>query len=302
MDTTTVWAAAMEALGALARCYRPEMERAAAELGLGDYAGLLFTALTFEPEPISAARLRIRSPYTAERFYNRYLTGAAGLGFLAPVAPEGDAYQLTESGKAAMKQVMAAVYARMAEQQALPTSESQRLAGLLHRLVEASLAAPEPPGKWSISQSRRIDPGEQAPAMVRIDQYISDLAGYRDDSHLAAWQPHNIAGHVWEAFTFVWRGATTNLDALSDELARRGHTREEYEQAIGELVGRGWLAEEAGEYQVTPSGDAVRQEAEDATNHYFFTPWSVLSQAELEALHTLLHGLQDGFDTERAIA
>jgi hypothetical protein len=294
MDNPTVWAAAMEAIGALARCYRPEMERAAAEVGLGEYAGLLFTALTFEPEPISAARLRIRSPYTAERFYNRYLTGAASLGFLAQAAQQGDAYQLTEKGKAAMKQVMVAVYARMAEQQALPASESQRLAGLLHRLVVASLAAPEPPGKWSISHSRRIDQGEEAPAMVRIDQYISDLAGYRDDSHLAAWQQHNIAGHIWEAFTFVWRGDTTNLDALSEELARRGHTREEYQQAIGELVGRGWLTEESGDYQVTPSGDAIRQEAEDATNRYFFAPWSVLSQEELEELKTLLHSLRDG--------
>lgn len=294
MDTISVWAAATEAIGALARCYRPEMERAAAELGLGEYAGLLFTALTFEPEPISAARLRIRSPYTAERFYNRYLTGAAGLGFLAPAAQEADAYQLTESGKTAMKQVMAAVYARMAEQHGLPSSELERLAGLLHRLVEASLAAPEPPGKWSISHSRRIDPGEDAPSMVRIDQYISDLAGYRDDSHLAAWQQHNIAGHIWEAFTFIWRGDTTNLDALAEELARRGHTREGYEQAIGELVERGWLTEDAGEYQVTPSGKEIRQEAEDATDRYFFAPWAVLSQTELEELKVLLHSLRDG--------
>jgi len=294
MDTTTVWAAAMEAIGALARHYRPEMERAAAELGLGEFAGLLFTALTFEPEPISAARLCIRSPYTSERFYNGNLTGAAGLGLLCPAAQEENAYQLTETGKASMKLMMVAVYARMAEQQGLPTSELERLAALLHRLVEASLAAPEPPGKWSISHSRRIDPGDKAPAMVRIDQYISDLAGYRDDSHLAAWQQHNIAGHIWEAFTFVWRGDMTNLDALSNELARRGHTREEYQQALEELVGQGWLTEGAGEYQVTPSGSAIRQEAEDATNRYFFAPWSVLSQEELEELHTLLQGLRDG--------
>jgi len=294
MEMSAVWAAAMEAIGALARCYRPEMERAAATLGLGEFAGLLYTALTFEPEPISAARLRIRSPYTAERFYNRYLTGAADLGLLCPAVQEEDAYQLTERGKAAMKQVMAAVYGRMATQQALPTSELERLAARLHRLVEASLAAPEPPGKWLISRSRRIDQGDDAPAMVRIDQYISDLAGYRDDSHLAAWQHHNIAGHIWETFTFVWRGDTITLDALADELARRGHTREEYQQALEELVQRGWLTEEGGEYHVTQEGSVIRQEAEDATNCYFFAPWAVLSQEELEGLRTSLHSLRDG--------
>jgi hypothetical protein len=38
----------------------------------------------------------------------------------------------------------------------------RRLAALLRRLVGAALAAPEPPGKWSLRLSRRTDPGAEA--------------------------------------------------------------------------------------------------------------------------------------------
>ena len=159
--------------------------------------------------------------------------------------------------------------------------------------VEASHAAPEPPGKWSFRLSRRIDPGQATPVLVWIDQYLSDLNAYRDDAHLAAWRPYNISGATWEAFTRLWRGART-LDDVCEQLAFRGHARTAYAAALIELVVRGWLEADSDGYRVTAAGLAVRQEAEAATDRYFYAPWRCLSDSETDELRALLAGVRDG--------
>jgi hypothetical protein len=274
----------LEALGAH---YDPAMERAAAELGLPEWRGWLLPALWFEPEPISAARLRMRSPYTSARSYNERFAKAAGQGYLTPVADTEGEYRLTGLGRQAAEHVIAAVYAKLSALEPTSAPELERLASLFHRLVMSCLAAPEPPGKWCILQSRRTDPGEDASVVARIDQYGTDLAAYRDDAHLAAWQSHNIEGHAWEALTCIWRGEATTLDGLAQRLERRGYSRDEYGQALQDLMRRGWVTEEAGEYRTTIPGQEIRQAAEEVTDQYFYAPWSCLSQGETEELRTL---------------
>jgi DNA-binding MarR family transcriptional regulator len=293
MTTVALWPTILEAIAALGRQYAPEMDRVTAELGLGEWLGVLLPALIFDPEPISAARLRRRSPYTSARFYNERMSKAAEGGHLAPVEAVENEYRLTELGRQAAKRVFGAVYARLEMLQPAPQTELERLASILYRLVEACLAAPEPPGKWSIRLSRRIDPGDEAAVLVRIDQYISDLAGYRDDAHLAAWQSHGLEGHTWEAFAVVWHGEAATLDELAQKLARRGYTRDEYQQALEDLIQRGWVEVKAGKYQSTAAGQAVHQAVEDVTDSYFYSPWACLSQDEAEELRALLEHLRD---------
>jgi DNA-binding MarR family transcriptional regulator len=293
MNTAGLWPIALEALQALGRHYGPEMARAAAELNLPEWYGWLLPALVLDPELVSAARLRLRSPYTSARWYNERLANAARQGLLALVAGTGNEYRLTESGKRAAERVIGAAYAKMATLQPLPPTELERLADLLLRLVKSCLTAPEPPGKWCIHLSRRTDPGDHAAVVIRIDQYLSDLSAYRDDAHLAAWQPYPIDGHAWEAFTLLWRGEASTLDDLCQRLGRRGYSRDEYRQALEDLIQRGWVAEEAGEYRVTPTGKEIRQTAEETTDRYFYAPWSCLSQEETEDLRTLLIRLRD---------
>ena len=133
---------------------------------------------------------------------------------------------------------------------------------------------------------------------MRIDQYGTDLAAYRDDAHLAAWQPHNIEGHAWEAFTCLWRGEATTLDGLCQKLERRGYCRDEYGQALQDLMWRGWVTEEAGELSVTVLGREIRGAVEEATDQTFYAPWSCLSRGETEELRTLLNLLCDGLRPE----
>lgn len=288
VQLTNRWSHALEALQALGRHYGPEMVRVAAELGVPEWQGWLLIAPFFEPQPISASRLRVRAPYTAARAFEQRLAMGAEKGFLAPAEEETGGYRLTEKGKQAAKQIIQAAYEKMAQLQPLPDEELERLAALLNRLVAACLEAPEPPGKWCIRHSRKTDPGATASLVIRIDQYLSDLAAYRDDAHLAAWQPYAIEGHAWEAFTFLWRGEAATLDELMQKLARRGYTHQEYQQALEELIRRGWVEKTGENYALTAEGKALRQQAEETTDRYFYAPWESLSLAEVEELTNLL--------------
>ncbi|MCX6038543.1 MAG: hypothetical protein NTW99_11775 [Chloroflexi bacterium] len=298
MNTVALWYTALEAIHALAKHYVPAMDQTAAELKLPEWGGWLLPALVFEPEPISATRFRVRTPYTSARLYNERLAKAAKQGFLTPVAEAKNEYHLTEVGRQAAERVIGAAYGKMTALDPMPSTDLERLASLLHRLVKACLTTPEPPGKWCIIHSQRTDPGEDPSVVVRIDQYLSDLAAFRDDAHLAAWQSHSIEGHIWEAFTYLWRGEATTLDGLYHKLERRGYSRDEYKQALKNLIKRGWVKEEAGEYRVTPLGQEVRQAVEEATDRYFYGAWSCLSQGETEEFQTLLILLRDGLQPD----
>jgi len=298
MKQSNLWPTILEAAQALGEHYSPAMDQAVTDVGLpGWYVGLLFVALNFDPEPISAERLRRRAAYTSPRTYAERFSQACGQGYLVPVAGAENEYRLTDLGRQAAQGIIEAIYASMATLQPMPTADLERLAGLLQRLVMACLEAPEPPGKWCLRLSRRTDPGERASVIALIDQYITDLANYRDDAHLASWQPLGVEGQAWEALTFLWSGEAATLDDLVAKLERHGYTREEYGQALASLAQRGWVREEGGQYQVTVLGCEIRQAAEETTDRYFYAPWTCLSQDETEELHTLVGQLGDGLNT-----
>ncbi len=290
-----LWPLARSVYEALGAHYGPVMARAATEeagLPPGIYFGWMLAAPGFEPDPISAERLAVRAPYTALALNAERLAQCAQLGLLAPAGP-GE-YYLTDSGRAAARRIFEAAYIKMAGMQPLPQAELQHLVGLLRRIVEAVEQAPEPPGKRCFHLSRRIDPGEGRPPLIWVDQYLTDLNAYRDDSHMAAWQPYGISGAGWEAFTYLWRGAAHTLDELCEQLAFRGHPRAVYAAALDDLVARGWLAAEGDGYRLTGQGQAVRQEAEELTDRYFYRPWHCLSEEELGELRQSLSALRDG--------
>ena len=293
MNKNELWTLAQEATQALGVRYGPAMEKTAAAAGVESPAWhLLLPALLFEPDPVSAEQLRVRMPYNAATSYNERLAQLEQWGLLVPV--NESQYCLTDTGYALVRRIIEAAYATMAALQPMPEAELEHMAALSLRIVESSEAAPEPPGKWSIILSRRIELGEDAPAVVRIDQYLSDLNAYRDDAHLAAWQPHNISGSAWEAFTLLWRDEAATLEELCLKLAHRGFERAAYAEALSDLIGRGWIEQDEDRYQVTKVGQSIREVAEQTTEHYFFVPWACLSKNELGMLKELLIQLRDG--------
>ncbi len=299
MNTIALWPTILETIEALGERYEPAMNQAAVEAGVSEWRGWLLAALMFDPEPISAARLRVRNPYTSARRFEERLEKAAEQGFLAPLGRASGEFLLTAQGRRAADCTLDAAYTALATLQPLPPADLESLADILHRLVMASLDAPQPPGKWLLHLSRHLDPGDDAPAVTRIDQYGGDLAAYRDASHLAAWQSHNIEGNAWEVFTYIWRGEAATLDALCQALDRRGYTSDEYRQALEDLNHRGWISETASAYQATVPGEDLRQATEEVTDHYFYAPWSCLSIGETEDLRSLTSRFRDALLAQR---
>jgi hypothetical protein len=288
-----LWPIFVDAYHAISQCYVPVMDEKAAEYQLPERGGwLLLPALTFDPDNISAEKLRIRSPYTSARRYQAGLEELVAGDFIIAEPVNDLGYRLSPAGRQAILAIIQAGYDVMQTLQPLDTGELEALANMLYQLVYACLEAPEPPGKWSISHSRRIDPGDDAPDLVRIDQYLSDLAAYRDDSHLAAWQIHEIKGHAWEAITVLWRKGPFSLDALCEQLAHRGFTTEEYQVALADLIRRGWVTSDAKQYSLTELGEKVREATEADTDGYFYRPWSCLSEQEIDFLQKQLTRLK----------
>jgi DNA-binding MarR family transcriptional regulator len=126
-----------------------------------------------------------------------------------------------------------------------------------------------------------------------VRRRLIDLLAYRDDAHVAAWQPYEVSGQAWEAFTFVWRGDAGTAAELAEKLPFRNYDQDAYAAALQDLATRGWLAKEDDRYVVTEKGKKLRQEAEDATDRYFDTAWAGLNEAEMKEARDLLEKLAE---------
>ncbi|MFQ5340141.1 MAG: hypothetical protein ACE5F6_01195 [Anaerolineae bacterium] len=291
MDDHELWELTHEAWAALGAHLDPIIERLSAESGVDHAAwGLLLAALTLEPETTTPARLQVRGPYTAAEGYRTRLAAAAEQGHLTEVAP--DEYRLTDTGHAATQRFIEELRAIMADVDPLPPADSQRLAGLFDRLVQSSLHTPPPPNTWSIRLSHRLMPAPHPP-LPYTEQAISCLAGYRDDAHLAAWQPSGLSATALESLTLLWRGEANSFDAVCEKLAHRGHPRQVYAGALTELRERGFVAGPDSSPRVTDAGQTFRDQVEADTDRYFFAPWSCLDEAEKAELSGLLSRLRD---------
>ena len=288
-----LWGVAREVSQAIYPVTRDVLDPLFEKYGL-DKPGLfhvLLSAQRVAPDPISTARLGIRDPYTKPGKYDELLAALTEAGFLAS---KGDGeYELTEKGHEALQETHHAFYTRLGEMPVLPEENMAQLEGLLNRLAEASLEAPEPAEKWGTATTHQGHPSQEYAALARIDRHLDDLNAFRDDAHLAAWKPHAADGRAWEALTFVWRGDAHTAEELVEKLTFRSHTAETYEQVLAKLAGRGWVEKTVDGYRVTDEGQALRQGAEDATNRYFFAPWACLSDFENAQLLGLLTQLRD---------
>jgi DNA-binding MarR family transcriptional regulator len=287
------WELLRELSGAIPTSVRDYTAPLMADYGL-DTAGffaLVLTAQRLLPDPISVARLKKRDPYSNPTRYSDILAKMAEVSFFKPTG-EGE-YEVSAKGRTGLQFVNHAFYTRLGEMSSLPEEQLEQAEGLLRKIADASLEAKEPEGKWCLLTTRHGLPAEEYSPLARIDQRLDELNAYRDDAHLAAWKPCGVGGPAWEAFTTVWRGEASTPEALAEQLTYRAHTAETYAEALADLASRGWVEKTADGYQVTEKGRNVRQQAEDATDRYFFSPWTCLSSVELAQLQDTLGRLKD---------
>jgi hypothetical protein len=292
VDDLTIWELLKEAWEALARHFEPVMEKTGREMKLDPRMwGLLMAVKSLEPEDSTPALLIVRSPYTAPDYYQQGLESLAREGFLEE-SGEGR-FRLSDIGRKTLDDMIVQARTVMVEIDPLPQPNSILLAELLDRIIQASLTVPPPPEKWSIKLSCKLMPSPQ-PAMPYIEQEFTALDAYREDAHLAAWLVSGLSATALEILTLFWSGEVDSLDSVCKRLERRGHSCHVYQDSLEELRRLGYLQGPDQAPWITAAGRVFRNQIEDDTNRFFFTPWSCLEKKDRKTLIDLLTDLKNG--------
>jgi hypothetical protein len=125
---------------------------------------------------------------------------------------------------------------------------------------------------------------------------LLDLFAYRDDAHLSASRPHfNQAGIVWMVLGALWNKDAVTAKQMAEKMTFRGYEVSDYEVALQATVEIGWVEVDgrADAFRLSQEGQGLREQAEQLTNEYFYAPWSVLMQDEIDELYDLLIKLRD---------
>jgi hypothetical protein len=82
---------------------------------------------------------------------------------------------------------------------------------------------------------------------------------------------------------------------MAETMEFRGYETHEYEVAIKAAIEVGWLeaADVPGTFRPTAKGRELREQVEKLTDEYFYCPWQVFSQSELDELYNLLTKLRE---------
>ena len=234
-----------------------------------------------------------RDPFTNPEQFERLFARLNIKGWIEPL--QDKSYRVTDRAREGARRIIQAGDIPLSKFGLMSDADLQRLAELLKQIVTENHAAPEPPEKWAILKRFRVA-DKDSPWLVQVREYLMDLFAYRDDLHLSASRPHfNQAGIVWTVLGSLWTGDAVTAEQMAEKLAFRGDEVGDYKVAIEAAVGVGW-AEEVnvpGKFRPTQLGRELRKQAEQLTNEYFYRPWSVLTQEELNQLYDLLTKLRD---------
>ncbi len=295
MNLNSIWSVFEETFDLLGGYGFAAMDKSAAELGLEPGWMTWIAAIwLFGSEPITTSSFMRMLPYGLARLNEERLASAMRQGYLAYDGQ--NSYTPTEAGMMAAQKVWRDAGDSISHLNRLPDAQMRRLFDYLTRLGEASMSAPEPPHHFFIAHKRenyqRFHVSHPLESFVVL---FGELAGYRDDSHIAAWQAHEIEGHTWEILTYLWNNASAaSADMLFEKIGYRSIPIAIYIQDLQELAERGWVEKRSGEYHLTAIGKRIRDEAEALTIQYFFSPWSCLNEFEQEDLSNLASKLRDG--------
>ena len=272
----------------------PAMDKTASELGLDDdWFDWVVAIWLFGSESITTAKFMRMFPYGLARLNEERFASAAQQGYLR--ADKESEYSPTDNGLNIARKIWQKAGESLASLQPMPKENLQRLFGYLDQLVEASLVTPEPPSHFYLSHKQKNY--RQMGTVYPLESFIvlfGELAAYRDDMHIGAWQARQIEGHAWDMFDKIYNGNTLTFDELYEKLKRRELPAEIYVQDLRELIKRGWVSETPNEYQITPAGKKIREDVEDETERLFFASWSCLNEKELGDLQNLAKQLHDG--------
>ena len=244
-------------------------------------------------EHFSIENFQKRDPFSNPEQFEKLFARLNVQGWIEPI-PD-DRYKVTAKARDAARKIIEAGDAHLPSPESLPDVDLERLKVLIKQVVLANDSANEPPEKWAILKRFRVA-DKNSSVMVKIREYLMDLFAYRDDSHLSAAQPHfNQAGIVWVVLGAAWEGNAVTAEKIAETMASRGYEVNEYEITLQAATEIGWLEETdvLGTFRVSQKGRELREKVENLTDEYFYRPWSVLMQEELDELYDLLTKLRE---------
>lgn len=233
-----------------------------------------------------------RDPFSNPERFEKNFARLNMLGWVEPL--QDGSSRVTDEARESVRKIIQAGDEQLSGFYSMSDSDLERLVTLLKQIVTESKLTRQPPEKWAIFNRFRVA-DDHSPWIVQIREYLMDMYAYRDDSHLSAARPHfNEAGIVWLVLGSLWKGDAVNAEQMAESMSIRGYEVEDYEIAIEAAVEVGW-AEQAGypeAFRPTRKGKELREQVERITNEYFYTPWSVLVQEEIDELYDLLTTLR----------
>jgi len=250
-------------------------------------------------DSFSIANFQKRDPFTNPEQYERVFVRLNVKGWIEPMSD--GSFLVTEKAREAVRHIVQAGDAQLLDFRSMSTSDLERLTILLKQIVAESNVIYEPPEKWAILKRFHVA-SEHDPVIVRIREYLMDLFAYRDDSHLFAAHPHfNEAGIVWIVLGALWNKDAVTAKQMAEKMTFRGYEVSDYEVAIQAAVEVGWaeMDDRPGIFRLSRQGIELREQTEHLTNEYFYTPWSVLVQTEMDELYDLLTKLHDELNVYR---
>ena len=250
-------------------------------------------------DSFSTAEFQKRDPFSNRRTFDQVFVTLNFKGWIQPV-PD-DKYEVTEQAREAARRIIQAGDEHLLSFEKFTDLDLKRLAILLKQIVMSNAFAPQPPEKWAIVKRFRVA-NKHSPAIVQIREYLMDLYAYRDDSHISASHPHfGQAGIVWNVLGALWKNDSVTAEGLVESSSSRGYEVNDYEVALQAVVQIGWaeLTEVPGVYRITHKGKEIRDHAEQLTNEYFYGPWSVMTEEELDELFGLLMKLREQLNSFR---
>jgi hypothetical protein len=265
--------------------YKTAIEPIASGSGLSLHQwGLLLAVYKFEPDLTTTAHLMVRDPFTAAELYGEWLHELASGGYLIEVSP--GKYQLSIKGRDVTEQLIESSRKEMTAGKDLTEEQLEWLVGLLGKLVNACMESSSIPNKWSIKLSYKLMPAPNPPVPY-IEQALSCLNAFRDDAYIAAWRKSGMSATALEVLTLFWKGEVNTFDKLCDRLACRGHACDVYTNVVNDLRDQGLIAGSDEDLWITASGRMNRNRVEEDTDGYFYLPWNIISDDEIEKMSKL---------------
>lgn len=255
----------------------------------------------FGLDSFSTEEFQKRDPFSNPLQFEKIFVTLNVKGWIEPL-PDGK-YHVKQSARDGARTIIDAGDRCLLDFESFTDIDLQRLLSLLRQIVLANSEAPEPPEKWAILNRFHMA-DKNSPVILQIRECLMDLFAYRDDSHISASHPHfGKGGIVWSVLGSLWKGDARTAEKMAESMSFRGYEASQYMVALKAAAQLGWVepSDVRGEFRLTEKGRQLREQAERLTNQYFYAPWSVLTQAELDELYDLLLKFREQLNSFRKV-